>query len=403
MTPLEFALDYIARGWNPVPIPLRSKKPTDNAWQKRLIDATAAPQLFNGGALNIGVQLGPNSHGLTDVDLDFDEAVVIGPYLLPATRSIFGRPSKRASHRLYYTDLGATHDNAALQFRAPGGEMIVELRMGGGEKGAQTIFPGSVHKETGECITWDEDGEPARADGIDLLAKIKLVAAASLIARSWPAKGGRHDAARGLGGLLVRAGFSEQQIKLVAQAIARAAGDEEWKDRVTAARDAAREYHDGGHAYGMPNLIEVIGEPAAKKVAEWLDYDARAERDDQPEPSGGQEGGGLLSDDAIALLFAERHAGDWRYVAAWAQWMSFDRTHWRRDDTLHACDLVRVICRELAIEGSAPANVVASAKTVAAVERLAKADRRLAATSVQWDANEWALNTGNDDRQENDQ
>jgi putative DNA primase/helicase len=36
---------------------------------------------------------------------------------------------------------------------------------------------------------------------------------------------------------------------------------------------------------------------------------------------------------------------------------------------------------------------VASAKTVAAVERLARADRRLAATSNQWDANLWLLNT----------
>ena len=34
---------------------------------------------------------------------------------------------------------------------------------------------------------------------------------------------------------------------------------------------------------------------------------------------------------------------------------------------------------------------VASAKTVAAVERLAKADRRLAATAEQWDANGWVL------------
>ena len=36
---------------------------------------------------------------------------------------------------------------------------------------------------------------------------------------------------------------------------------------------------------------------------------------------------------------------------------------------------------------------VASAKTVAAVERLAKADRRLAATIDQWDVDPWLLNT----------
>ena len=36
---------------------------------------------------------------------------------------------------------------------------------------------------------------------------------------------------------------------------------------------------------------------------------------------------------------------------------------------------------------------IASAKTVAAVERLAKADRRLAATAEQWDADPWLFNT----------
>ena len=39
------------------------------------------------------------------------------------------------------------------------------------------------------------------------------------------------------------------------------------------------------------------------------------------------------------------------------------------------------------------AKALASAKTVAAVERLAKADSRLAATSEQWDPDLWLLNT----------
>ena len=38
-------------------------------------------------------------------------------------------------------------------------------------------------------------------------------------------------------------------------------------------------------------------------------------------------------------------------------------------------------------------SAIASAKTVAAVERLAKADRRIAATVDQWDADPWLLNT----------
>lgn len=102
-----------------------------------------------------------------------------------------------------------------------------------------------------------------------------------------------------------------------------------------------------------------------------------------------------FSDEALALTFAERHADDLRYVAAWGKLLSWTGTHWRFDETLRAFDLARAICREAAAACNKPkiAAVVASAKTVAAVERLAKADRRLAATVEQWDCDPWLLNT----------
>ena len=102
-----------------------------------------------------------------------------------------------------------------------------------------------------------------------------------------------------------------------------------------------------------------------------------------------------FSDEALALRFADRHANDLRYVAAWGRWLRYDGSRWAFEDTLAAFDFARKICREAAAECNKPkaAAVVASAKTVAAVERLAKADRRLAATIRQWDADPWLLNT----------
>jgi len=102
-----------------------------------------------------------------------------------------------------------------------------------------------------------------------------------------------------------------------------------------------------------------------------------------------------FSDEALALRFAELHAGDLRYVAAWGKWLSWTGTHWQFDETLHAYDLARAVCREAAAECNKQkiASALASAKTVAAIERLAKADRRLAATIDQWDADPWLLNT----------
>jgi putative DNA primase/helicase len=103
----------------------------------------------------------------------------------------------------------------------------------------------------------------------------------------------------------------------------------------------------------------------------------------------------VFSDEALALSFADQHADDLRYVAAWGRWLRYDGSRWAFEDTLAAFDFARKICRDASAECNNPkaAAVVASAKTVAAVERLAKADRRLAATSDQWDADAWLLNT----------
>jgi putative DNA primase/helicase len=60
-----------------------------------------------------------------------------------------------------------------------------------------------------------------------------------------------------------------------------------------------------------------------------------------------------------------------------------------------AFDLARQVIRDAASQcnKAKTAAMIASAKTVAAVERLARSDRRLAATVDQWDADPWILNT----------
>ena len=164
MTTLDIALEYIRRGWEPIPIPHKSKRPAGDEWKTQRITQANAPQWFNGEAQNIGVRLGGLSGGLADVDLDTIEAIEAAPYFLPRTLC-FGRPSSPRSHWLYQSDLSQTEDNAAIQFKFATGkgkdredQMILELRIGGGDKAAQTVFPGSIH-ETGEPITWDDARE----------------------------------------------------------------------------------------------------------------------------------------------------------------------------------------------------------------------------------------------------
>ena len=102
-----------------------------------------------------------------------------------------------------------------------------------------------------------------------------------------------------------------------------------------------------------------------------------------------------FSDDALALEFAARHARQLRYVAKWGTWLHWDGTRWKFEDTLKAFDLARAVAREFA-NACADAKAkpkIASASKVAAIENLARADRRHAATIDQWDADPWLLNT----------
>src|SRR5215208_3391713 len=102
-----------------------------------------------------------------------------------------------------------------------------------------------------------------------------------------------------------------------------------------------------------------------------------------------------FTDDAIALEFAEQHADELRFVATLSKWLSWDGQRWLFDETLSARDRARHVCRETSTKCNEVriAKTIASAKTVSAVERLAQADRRLAATVNQFDADPWLLNT----------
>ncbi len=102
-----------------------------------------------------------------------------------------------------------------------------------------------------------------------------------------------------------------------------------------------------------------------------------------------------FSDEALAQRFAERHGDELRYVAMWRHWYAWTGARWEMDSTLDAFDRARAICRAASSESDKDhvKTALASAKTVAAVERLAKADRRIAATVEQWDADPDTFNT----------
>ncbi|MGC8520128.1 MAG: phage/plasmid primase, P4 family [Steroidobacteraceae bacterium] len=97
-----------------------------------------------------------------------------------------------------------------------------------------------------------------------------------------------------------------------------------------------------------------------------------------------------MSEDGIALAFAERNASRARYCHTSGAWYTWAQTHWRRDASMLAFSWARDLCREANRLGLVALKKTA---TAAAVERAARSDRRLAVTSEIWDRDPLLLGT----------
>jgi Bifunctional DNA primase/polymerase, N-terminal len=305
--PLAIARDLLARGYKPLPIPIGKKGPIIEDWQKLTITSDNVARYFNGAALNVGAQMGPASGGLLDVDLDCPEAVALAPYFLPPTKLIYGRPGKRRSHWLYICS-DEPEPKGSIKLTDEDKACVVELRIGGGGKGAQSVWPGSIHP-SGERYEFDEDSGPASGTFAVFKDAVMKIAVATMMARNWPAKT-RHDSALCVGGFLARCGWEPEAIGDFMGAMQTVAGVEDHthvENGCKAAVDAATMHRADGKGCGFPALVEVFGEPVAKKIAKLIGYR------EVPEPASAdgrpvmKVGGGKLStlaDGAEALLIA---------------------------------------------------------------------------------------------------
>lgn len=280
-SPLDVARSYLQRGWMPLPVPFRFKKPGFAGWEKFTVTDADLPQHFNGQPQNIGVLLGKASGDLIDIDLDCAEAIALAPYFLPTTGAIFGRQTSPRSHRLYVSLIPKK-----VTFTDPvTGQRLIEILT----NGQQAIFPGSIHKDTGELIHWFEEGEPAHASAADLLQAANRLAAATLLARHWPQEGSRQDAALALAGGLLRAGGPEDEAARFIEAVCLVAEDEETRSRVRTVVDTAAKLDTGAHVTGWPTLADIINGRIVDRVREWLEIHtdphaaAHARRWDAPE------------------------------------------------------------------------------------------------------------------------
>ncbi len=109
-------------------------------------------------------------------------------------------------------------------------------------------------------------------------------------------------------------------------------------------------------------------------------------------------GPAAYTDQALAARFTNKYGEHLKFVNGWGRWLVWEGTRWRIDETLQVMYLCRMIAKEASSEvvNRPPSLIrtVGSASTVSAIERLARADRKHASNTGDWDADDRNSNAG---------
>jgi len=101
-----------------------------------------------------------------------------------------------------------------------------------------------------------------------------------------------------------------------------------------------------------------------------------------------------FSEDGMARTLAERQAARARFVPMWGRWLFWSGVTWRNDEKLESYTGARVVCRETARRAPKDGKSLASAKAVAAVVTLSRADPLLVTAPDDWAEDDWAFIAG---------
>jgi hypothetical protein len=267
------ALDYIKRGLNPVQLKPCDKAPVQAKWQAQRMTERDARTIFNNSnKYNIGLQCGPASSGLVDVEFDSETMRSLAPKFMPPTQAIFGRPGKPCSHYLYRCpDLHDGQHGATISLKGVDGKELGSLRIGDSDKGSQSMVPPSVHPN-GELLDWAEGCGPEPAEvSAELEQCFRYCAVATLLADHWPREeGSRHDFANAVAGWLASRETPQEQTEVIIGAAAEYAKDDQAKSRRDCIKYTYEKLEKGEPATGWTTLTKLIDGRAAKALANAL-------------------------------------------------------------------------------------------------------------------------------------
>jgi Bifunctional DNA primase/polymerase, N-terminal len=284
----EEACDYLQRKWPPIKLKPRSKEPPRGTHAANTITWDNVDKLTADD--NIGVQFA-ESADLRDLDLDYQTAADLAKEVgLTDATAGFGRKSVGTGHLLYKAP-----GCEAKKFELPESDgypkplpmhagklsgLVLEIR---GADNTYTMFPPSIHPETGETLEWNGSRrEPLEITAGELrtLAGQHAVAAAALYFYPQNASD-RYEVRMALSGALIQSGMKDERAKIYVQAVARLAGDPKWKEDFV--KNTGRRLKDGKKASGIPKLVKFLqlSKACERVFREWLQIGNGPVRDDE--------------------------------------------------------------------------------------------------------------------------
>lgn len=312
----QHAQRYIDEGWAVVPLVARTKRARDS-WQKKTFAATDFKDDDN-----VGGKCGEPSGWRVDVDCDAPEAIEAARLLLPHTGLVHGRPSKPDSH--YWFICEGIKSAQFIDVKGADGKsgMLVEIRSTGG----YTALPPSVHP-SGETFAWSIERDPMIiADTDDLLAVVRDVALAALLARHWPPSGARHAMIGPLAGFLLQAGLSPTFVARIIRTAATVAADTDVEDRMNFVSSTCAAFQAGHPVTGGPTLADSLGADVVAKMRTWLEY--RDENEAVLDPKDPMPSARLFvqRDHTVDGVLALRHQSEvfFRYDGVYRDWPEAD-------------------------------------------------------------------------------
>lgn len=255
-------------GFKPVPLHPQSKA----AISKKYVESGYEPpddSYWQRTDHGIGVVTGLAAGGMIDGDLDCDEATFFAPRFMPPTLAVFGRPTKLRSHLLYRVREPLVKKAYIDPISA---DTILELR---GDGGHQTVFPGSLHQDTGELIWWSDAVFPEVpvVEVVSLQHGAGKTAAATLIVRHAWMEGQRNEVCKHLAGILFYLKWTEDEATDFIKAIMDHAGDDD-KTRLITVRNTFKKGEQGQRIVGATSLKKFIKDDRlVTTILDWLGSD----------------------------------------------------------------------------------------------------------------------------------